>query len=318
MDASELPESTRIRERLRALTRDDAVELIDLHDESMRRVRVETAVEFRTITRVHAKDPGTPIDQPRDLERVLWDVALAPEDPFVDEPRAQLDEPKSGEVTDCPTCLGKGEAPCHKCGGTTRVNCDSCRGHGFVDQGRKGSSICKFCQGQKFQPCRTCKVGTLPCKPCGESGRAYTMQRLVVKWLTRKESRVVAVAPPEVSVQDVPFVAERVVRSERGALSPEQLTELDAPLRAAVDALLTEHPTPEGSRIKTQTLIVERTPVFAARFKTRGKEKSAFFVGEALDAVGLEAAVPTSTYVLVAAVLVVGAVTALVAAGIFR
>lgn len=315
MDPSALPEASRIRERLRELTRDDAVEVIDVHDESMRRVRIETAVEFRSLTRVHAKEPAEPIDQPRDLERVFWDVALTPEDPFVDEPRAQLDEPKSGAITDCPTCLGKGEAPCHKCGGTTRVDCDSCRGHGVVKDGRNGESICKFCQGQKFQPCRTCQLGMLPCKPCHESGRAYTTQRLLVKWHTRKESRMVAEAPPEVSVRDVAVVPESVVRSERGALTSDQLADLDAPVRASADALLAEHPAPENSRIRTQTLIVERVPVFSVRFRSRGQEKQGYFVGQSLEPFGLEAAVPRSTYLLVAAVLVVGALTALFATG---
>jgi hypothetical protein len=311
--ASAAPDSSRVRGRLSVIMRDDRIEVLDVHDESMRRVRIETSVEFRSLSRVLAEDPGVPIDQPRDLERVFWDVALEPVDAFLDEPRAQLDEPKSGAITECPTCLGNGEAPCNKCGGTTRVNCESCRGHGAIPDKRGSSSICKFCQGQKFQPCRACKVGTLPCKPCNKTGRAYTVQRLIVKWHTRKESRVVAEAPPEVSVQGVGVVAERVVRNEQGALASEHLAEFDAPLRAAVDALLAEHPAPEQSKIKTQTLIVERAPVIAVRFRSRGKEQRAWLVGDALEPVGLEPSVPMSTYALIAAVLLIGAAAALLA-----
>lgn len=300
---------------LRELLRDRELLALDVLDESLRRVRLETAVEHRVLDRVLARKPAEPIVSPRDITPLLWELPVEPSDPFVDEPQATFEDPATGQITDCPLCKAKGEVPCDKCGGTTRVDCDSCRGAGYVTDSRGSSKICRFCHGQKHQPCRQCKVGTLPCKACESTGRAYTIQRARVRWLTRKESRVVSASPPEVIVDDIAPVHERFVRNEHGALAPAQLESLDAPLRAAARALLSEHPLPEGARIKRQTLIVERVPVYTVRYRSRGKERSARFVGDPPRPLDVDPPLNPITTLLVSLALVALAAAALFATG---
>lgn len=303
---------------LRELLRDTTLTVEDVSDESLRRARLETSVEYRTLTRVVATQPDALPNPPRDLEPMLWEVPAQPEDPFLDEPRVVFDEPKSGARTQCPLCRGKGEAPCEKCGGTTRVPCESCRGMGHVSDQKGATRLCRFCNGDKIKPCAKCKLGTLPCKPCDETGETYTVQRLTVSWHTHKESSVVALAPPEVPLEGVTPVTSVGARNDKGALTDEHLRSMDAALKQATQRLLSEHPLPENGRIRAQTLLIERVPVYSVRYRRKGREESVRFVGAPPKPLGVDSPASTWVYTAAALICVASAVTALYVTGIVR
>jgi hypothetical protein len=308
----------RAGERLQSLLRRKDVRVRDVSDQSLTRVRLESSFEFRSLRRVVRDEPDEPPKSPRDIAPVLWSLKAEPDDPFVDEPRWTFEEPLSGQVTSCPTCLGKGNVPCPKCNGTTRATCESCSGSGRVVDAKNSSSICKFCKGEKHAPCRGCALGEVPCKDCDGTGEAYTVQQVLVRWNTRKDTRIVAEAPPELPLEREAFVTERVVRSEDGALSPEQLSSLDPPLRAALESLRAALAQSDDARVRSQTAVVERVPVFLVRFESGGREQRAHFVGAALEPFGLDVPVPRTTIALVATVLVLGATAALFASAVLQ
>lgn len=302
---------------LRELLRDESITVLQLVDESQRRARIETTFETRTLTRVAAKEPELLPDPPRDLTAMLWELPAKPSDPFVDEPCVIIEEPMTGAITDCPTCLAKGEHPCHKCGGTTRVQCESCRGVGHVDDGKGATKLCRFCNGEKFRACTICKLGTVPCKTCKASGKTFTIQRVTVSWLTHKENALVAAAPPEVALDGVPFVLTLAARNDQGPLGEEHLQQLDAPLRLAAQRLMKEHPLAQNARIRTQTLLVETTPVYLVTYRRKGHEHTVRFVGVPPRPLGLQP--PTAVgwlYTAAASVIIASALAALYVTGI--
>jgi hypothetical protein len=303
---------------LRELLRDETITVSEVGDESSRRARLETAVEYRTLARVVSKPTDQVTDPPRDLATMLWDVPAKPEDPFLDEPRAVIEEPKSGAVTDCPACVGKGEAPCDKCGGTTRVPCESCRGAGYVNDTKGASKLCRFCSGNKMQPCAKCKLGTVPCKSCKSSGQAFTIQRITVSWQTHKESSVVALAPPEVPLDGLAPVVSLAARNERGSLTDDQLAALSPAVKLAAQRLLGEHPLPDNGRIRSQTLLIERVPVYVVTYTQKGKSHTVRFVGAPAKPLGLSAPATSVMYTLALLVIVASAVAALYVTGIVR
>lgn len=312
-------DNARAQAILRELLRDESVTVSDVVDESQRRARLETAFETRTLTRVAAKEPEKLPDPPRDVTAMLWELPAKPSDPFVDEPRTIIEEPLSGAITDCPACLGKGECPCDKCGGTTRVPCESCKGVGHVDDAKGATKLCRFCNGEKFKACTTCKLGTLPCKPCKSTGKTFTIQRVAVSWLTHKENTIVALAPPEVPINGEQFALALAARNEKGPLGEEHLRELDAPLRLAAQRLMNEHPLPDNGRIRSQTLLVETTPVYLVTYQRKGKAHTVRFIGTPPRPLGLET--PASfgvLYTAAALIIVASALAALYVTGIFR
>lgn len=305
--------------QLRELLRDPTLTVTDVSDESLRRARLDTTVEYRTLARVVAKEPEKPNTSTRDMSAMLWDIPATPEDPFIEEPRLVIDEPLSGAVGECPACRGKGERPCEKCGGTTRVPCESCRGAGYVADNKGATKLCRFCNGNKMQACATCKLGTLPCKPCKSTGQCYSIQRLTVLWNSHKERSVIALAPPEVPLDGIAPVHELAARNDKGALDDAHLSELDPTLALAARRLLSEHPLPDTGRVRSQTLLIERIPVYAVRYVQKGKEHTVRFTGSparpfAVDAPGTLSWLSTVALV----VLISSAVAALWATGIFR
>ena len=99
----------------------------------------------------------------------------------------------------------------------------------------------------------------------------------------------------------------------------DALLEATATLAQAARRLLTEHPLPETGRVRSQTLLIERVPVYAVRYVQKGKEHTVRFTGSparpfALDAPGTLSWLSTVALV----VLISSAVAALWATGIFR
>ena len=95
------------KERLVALLGHQDVRVDEVTDLSATRARVETAYEYRAIRRVVRDEPEQLPTAPIDLGPMLWALDATPDDPFVDEPRWTLDEPRSGKLTPCPTCAAK-------------------------------------------------------------------------------------------------------------------------------------------------------------------------------------------------------------------
>jgi hypothetical protein len=309
----------RARERLIALLGQRDVRIEEVTDLSAARARVETSYEFRSIRRVVRDEPEQLPTDPVDLEPALWALAATPDDPFVDEPRWTLDEPRSGKLTPCPTCGAKGSSPCPTCGGTTRAPCESCRGMGTVVDARGRTSGCRFCKGERHMPCRACALGEVPCVDCDRTGEAFTIQQVTVRWTTRRDTRVVATSLPELPIENLGYVPTRVLHNESGPVDPAQIAQLEAPQRAAVEQLRASLSL-EGTsaRVRSQTVVIERIPVYSVRFTLKGRARHAHLAGRSLEPLGLEVPGSRSSVVMLSLVLAGGIAVVLALSALFR
>jgi hypothetical protein len=76
----------------------------------------------------------------------------------------------------CGTCFGVGYSGCEVCEGTTRLLCQTCKGHGCGFWEYRGRTLpssyskCSSCKGKGFRKCGACSNGKFRCNGCKGKG----------------------------------------------------------------------------------------------------------------------------------------------------
>lgn len=166
---------------------------------------LDTFIEEREIIKETEPYPGGSIDgKDKGPELGIWELDLRSQFPFLFVPYREVREkiPHSEVIEKCSGCAGRGGIVCATCNadgepGHYKENqvtqCPSCYGRGLIAHKDGSDTLCVKCNGKGKLPCATCgSRGLLNCETCNGSGSLLARNVAIIKWKTLSTRKVSA------------------------------------------------------------------------------------------------------------------------------